>query len=100
MQWLTTAKRFIFKEIEMVVVDLGYKKVVLDRERAMALIEILETADVYEEVYWGEQDRIRLGMGNETYTYHVYANDTNFSMQIMSESKYQMAKLAGKPQRN
>jgi hypothetical protein len=100
MRWLTTARRFIFKESEMVVVDLGYKKVVLDRERAMALIEILETADIYEEVYWTETDRIRLGMGNESYTYHVYANDSNFSMQIMSESKYQMAKLAGKPVRN
>jgi len=99
MRWLTTAKRFIFKEIEMVVVDLGYKKVVLNKERAMALIEILETADIYEEVYWSETDRIKMGMG-DSYTYHVYSNDTNFSMQIMSESKYQMAKLAGKPVRN
>jgi hypothetical protein len=99
MRWLTTAKRFIFKETEMVVVDLGYKKMVMTKERAMALIEILETADVYEEVYWSESDRIRLGM-TDSYTYHVYANDTNFAMQIMSDSKYQMAKLAGKPVRN
>jgi hypothetical protein len=98
MRWLTTARRFIFREIEMVVVDLGYKKVVLNKERAMSLIEILETADIYEEVYWGETDRIKMGM-SDSYTYHVYANDTNFSMQIMNESKYQMAKLAGKPQR-
>ena len=83
----------------MVVVELGYKKMVMPKERAMALIEILETADIYEEVYWGESDRIKLGM-DDSYTYHVYANDTNFAMQIMSESKYQMAKLAGKPQRN
>jgi hypothetical protein len=93
--FITNVRRY-----QMVVVDLGYKKVVLNKERAMALVEILETGDVYEEVYWSETDRIRLGMGNETYTYHVYPNDTNFSMQIMSESKYQMAKLAGKPVRN
>jgi hypothetical protein len=34
----------------------------------------------------------------ETYTYHVYPNEVNFSMQIIGDSKYQMARLAGKPQ--
>jgi hypothetical protein len=34
----------------------------------------------------------------ETYTYHVYPNEANFSMQIIGDSKYQMARLAGKPQ--
>ena len=31
------------------------------------------------------------------YTYHVYPNDKQYQMNIVSESHYQMAKLAGKP---
>ena len=80
----------------MIVVDLGYRKVVLTKEKAMQLIDCLESAEVYEEKYWNEDKRKELGMA-ETYTYHVYPSDANFSMQIMSDSKYQMAKLAGKP---
>jgi hypothetical protein len=93
------AEQFIswIKGDKMIVIDLGYRKVVLDREKAMQLMECLETAEVYEEKYWSEDKRKELGM-TETYTYHVYPNDNNFSMQIVSDSKYQMAKLAGKPQ--
>lgn len=83
----------------MIVVDLGYRKVVLTREKAMVLIDCLEGAEVYEEKYWSDEKRRQFGM-TETYTYHVYPNDTNFSMQIVSDSKYQMAKLAGKPTRD
>ena len=80
----------------MIVIDLGYRKVVMPKEKAMLLMDCLESAEVYEEKYWSEDKRKELGMTG-TYTYHVYPNDTNFSMQIMSDSKYQMAKLAGKP---
>jgi hypothetical protein len=79
----------------MIVIDLGYRKVVMPKEKAMLLMDCLESAEIYEERYWSEEDRKALGMTG-TYTYHVYPNDTNFSMQIMSDSKYQMAKLAGK----
>ena len=80
----------------MIVIDLGYRKVALTKEKAMQLMDCLEGAEIYEEKYWSEDKRKELGM-TETYTYHVYPNDTNFSMQIVSDSKYQMAKLAGKP---
>jgi hypothetical protein len=94
---LTAVRRFIFKETEMVVVDIGYRKMVMTKEQAMMLIECLEHAEVYETKYWGEEKRKELGM-TETYTYHVYPNDNNFGMSIISEAHYQMAKLAGKPQ--
>jgi hypothetical protein len=92
------AERFtlLIRRNKMIVIDLGYRKVVLNREKAMQLMECLETAEVYEEKYWSEDKRKELGM-TETYTYHVYPNEANFSMQIVSDSKYQMAKLAGKP---
>lgn len=98
MKWLTTAKRFIFetKESKMVVVELGYTKYILPREKAMVLIEALEHAEIYEQKYWSEDKRAHLGM-DEAYTYHVYPNQTVFSMGIVSDSQYQMAKLAGKP---
>jgi hypothetical protein len=81
----------------MVVVDIGYRKLVMTKEKAMALVECLESAEVYEEKYWSEDKRKELGM-TEQYTYHVYMNESNFNMQIVSDSKYQMARLAGKPQ--
>ena len=83
----------------MVVVDIGYRKLVMTKEKAMMLVECLESADVYEEKWWSDDVRKEKGM-DSTYTYHVYTNDSNFNMQIISDSKYQMAKLAGKPQEN
>jgi hypothetical protein len=92
------AERFtlLIRRDKMIVIDLGYRKVALTKEKAMLLMECLESAEIYEEKYWSEDRRKELGM-TETYTYHVYPNDANFSMQIVSDSKYQMAKLAGKP---
>jgi hypothetical protein len=93
------AERFIFKIKggTMVIVDIGYKKYIMPKEKAMQLVEVLESAEVYEEKWWSEDKRKELGM-TETYTYHVYPNEANFSMQIIGDSKYQMARLAGKPQ--
>jgi hypothetical protein len=81
----------------MVVIELGYKKMVMTKERAMMLIDCLEHAEVYETKYWSDEKRRELGM-TETYTYHVYPNDSSFGMNVISETHYQMAKLAGKPQ--
>lgn len=81
----------------MVVIDLGYRKIILPREKAFILIDCLENAEVYEEKYWDAEKRMALGM-TESYTHHVYPLDTVFGMSIVGDSKYQMAKLAGKPQ--
>ena len=81
----------------MVVIEIGYRKYVLPRDKAMQLIECLELAESYEAKYWEEAKRMALGM-TEAYTFHVYPSDSTFSMSIISESHYQMAKLAGKPQ--
>ena len=83
----------------MVVVDLGWKKYVMSKEKAMMLVECLESADLYEEKWWSDDKRKEKGM-DSTYTYHVYPNESAFNMKIISDSHYQMAKLAGKPQEN
>jgi len=99
MRFLTMVERFTLwiKGGSMVIVDIGYKKYIMPKEKAMQLVEVLESAEIYEEKYWSEDKRKELGM-TETYTYHVYPNEANFSMQIIGDSKYQMARLAGKPQ--
>ena len=83
----------------MVVIDLGYRKIVLSKEKAMLLVECLEGAEVYEDKYWSEAKRTEKGM-TEAYTYHVYPNEAHFGMRIVSDTHYQLAKLAGKPQEN
>jgi hypothetical protein len=81
----------------MVIIDLGYRKIVLPREKAMQLIECLESAEQYEDKYWSETKRKELGIEG-SYTYHVYPLDGGFNMTILGDTKYQLAKLAGKPQ--
>ena len=83
----------------MIVIEVGYRKYVLPKEKAMMLAECLETAEMYEEKYWSENERLDRGM-TESYTYHVYPNDQTFSLKIVSDSMYQLAKLAGKPTTN
>ena len=81
----------------MVVVDLGWNKFIMAKEKAMMLVECLESAEKYEERWWSEDVRKEKGM-DSTYTYHVYPNEASFSMKIISDTHYQMARLAGKPQ--
>ena len=83
----------------MVVIELGYTKYVLPREKAMALVECLEHAEIYEQKYWNEEKRQALGM-ESSYTYHVYPSEQMFSMCVITDSHYQMAQLAGKPPRD
>ena len=98
MRFRTLVEQFILKikGYEMIVVDLGYRKVVLTKEKALQLIECLENAEQYEDKYWSETKRKELNIEG-SYTYHVYPLDGGFTMTILGDSKYQMAKLAGKP---
>ena len=81
----------------MVVVDIGYKKLVMTKEAAMLLVECLESAELYEEKWWSDDVRKERAM-DSSYTYHVYPNEASFGMKIISDTHYRMAKLAGKPQ--
>lgn len=80
----------------MIVVDIGYRKLVMSKEKALLLVECLESADVYEEKWWSDEKRKEKGM-EDIYTYHVYPNDSHFGMRILTDTHFQMAKLAGKP---
>ena len=83
----------------MIVIEIGYESYVLPTEKALQLIEILELAERYERKYWSKDERESRGM-KEEYTYHVYPNDKQYNMKIISDDMYRMAKLAGKPEKD
>jgi hypothetical protein len=74
-----------------ITVDLGYKSYILDAKDALVLADIVSKAEMYEEKYHGN--------GREN-THHVYSNDERFIMRVLPESLYNMAKLAGKPEKS
>lgn len=83
----------------MVVVEIGYNNFALSKEDAMTIVEILERAELYEAKYWSTDKRKEKGMTAD-YTYHVYPNEKQYTMKIISNDMYNMAKLAGKPERD
>lgn len=80
----------------MVVMDLGYRSVVLSTEDAIQVAEILARGEAFEEKYRTKEEKEKSGVDTD-YTYHVFPQDKQFSMKVLSDSQYQMAKLAGKP---
>ena len=84
----------VIGEDEMIIIDLGYKKIVLSNDKALELAELLQGAEMFEEVYIQSDKRVNK---DDDHTYHVYPVKEFFSMRLMGDSLYQMAKLAGKP---
>ena len=84
----------VIGEDEMIIIDLGYKKIVLSNDKALELAELLQGAEMFEEVYITSEKRVNK---DDDHTYHVYPVKEFFSMRLMGDSLYQMAKLAGKP---
>ena len=78
-----------------IIVAMGYRKFVMDADRALKVVELLHDAEIYETKYHGAGD------GKSPYnTHHVYDNDdgtSNISIELMPEAMYAIAKLAGKP---
>lgn len=78
-----------------VIVNLGYRSVVLDAEKALALASMLQDAETYQSKYHSAEN------GNPSYsTYHIYPvePDSGFNMQLLTNESYNLYKLAGKPE--
>lgn len=78
-----------------VIVNLGYRSIVLDAEKAIAIAELMQDAEMYQSKYHSAEN------GNPSYnTHHIYPiePDNGFSMQMLTTESYNMYKLAGKPQ--
>ena len=74
------------------VVTIGYTKYVMDTQKALALLDILADAELYEDKY-----RTKESGGT---TYHVWEQDhaESLHLRLVPDSFYRMCKLAGKPE--
>lgn len=76
------------------LVRVGYTTFVMDTPKALALLEMLAEAEIYEEKWRKQED------GGTTH--HVYPQDTNDGIReikVMPTAFYHMAKMAGKPEK-
>ena len=73
------------------VVSLGWKSFVMDTSKALTLLELLDGCELYEEV-WDSDTKLT--------AYHVYPmEELGASVKLMPTNIYNVAKLAGKPQK-
>jgi hypothetical protein len=76
------------------IIKMGYKNFVLDAEKALQVLALMEDAEIYESK-WHGSDRPE----GEQHTYHIYSQEFDGlrTMEVLPSKLYQMAKLAGKP---
>lgn len=72
------------------VIDFGHSNYVIDADKAVKLMELLDQAEVYQS-RWRREDE-----GGSTK--HIYDADRVCTAELLSEAKYKMYKLAGKPE--
>lgn len=72
-----------------VVITIGYQDFVMPAKAGLEFVELLAKAQKFDKKY-----------NNDTkgYTYHVYPDDTEYKMTLVSDDLYNVAKLAGKPE--
>ena len=70
-------------------VRIGYTNYVLDDQKALALIHLLEDAEVYEAKWRTEAE------GGTTH--HIFKQDQELSISYLSDEKYRLYKLSGTP---
>jgi hypothetical protein len=84
------------KGMSKVVVSLGYRSIVLEASKAVALAELLQDAESYEAKWHSKTDT------KDSYnSYHIYPLESDggsfLNMQLITDDAYRMYKLAGKP---
>lgn len=72
------------------VVDFAHSNYVLDADKAVELLKLLDTAEVYQSNWRSRED------GGPTK--HIYDAERMCSLELISDTKYKMYKLAGKPE--
>lgn len=81
-----------------IILAMGYRKFVVDADKALKVVELLHDAELYEIKYHSAVN------GRDSYnTHHVYENDdstSNIGIELMPESMYAVSKLAGKPDKD
>lgn len=78
-----------------VIFTLGWEKRVMELEEAVTCINLLSKAERYEEKYVSAAES---PTGSGFSKYHIYpAENFEPSLTLITEEKYNVAKLAGKP---
>jgi hypothetical protein len=80
-----------------VIMNLGYRSIVVDADKALAVAELIQDAETYQSKYHSAEN------GKPSHhTFHIYPAeaDNGFSMQLITNESYNMYKLAGKPDNN
>ena len=77
-----------------IIISLGYRKFVMDSDKALKVIDLLHDAEMYESKYHGAVE------GIPAYnSHHVYANEESnaIGIELMPEAMYAVGRLAGRP---
>ena len=74
------------------IVNLGWRSFVMDTNKALTLLELLDGCEVYEEEWHSN---------TSTTTYHVYPPEEHSlaTIKLLPSNLYSIAKLAGKPEK-
>lgn len=90
-----SVKRYMLRTKTMTrkaVVSVGYREYVIDADKALTLLGLLEDAELYQEKY----------RSGGTSTFHIYQNEepstTPMTLKLLPKKLYDLAKLAGKPE--
>jgi hypothetical protein len=80
------------------IIRLGYTEYAMDLQDAIAVLELIDKAEVYKSKYQAKTD------DHASFTsYHVYSQEKETDMQtltLMSGDAYRKAKLLGRPDDN
>lgn len=92
------AKLFTLRGIKMskIVIDMGYRSLVMDADVAVKVMDLLGKAELYSEKYHSA-----VGDTPSHSTFHVYPMDAKhaaISMRLLGDEAYKMYKLAGAPE--
>jgi len=77
----------------MVVVEIGYRKYVMDTEKAVKVAELLANAELYDRTYIPQEERVD---SDVEYIHHIWGAEDTVAMRVITDHTYRMAKLAGK----
>jgi len=78
------------------IVRVDYREYIIDADKAIKIMELIEGEEVYEEKWHKGDDNTE-----SWYTYHVYPEDMDSrtkSLKLINNEAYKIMKMAGKPE--
>jgi hypothetical protein len=78
------------------IIELGFTKYILDTDKAMKMLELLESAELYEETL------VKNGSDRGEVSYHIYDQDPRDAirqLKLVPMGFYNVARMSGKPEK-